>query len=88
MIVTLRCWVGDYEPGTVLDLEPRLGALLVSNRFAELAAGDGMPAEPPVKAPTLDELRSFAKARGVTTGEARRLWREDYDEATRGAARC
>ncbi len=88
MIITLRCWIGDYEPGEVLDVEPRLGALLVGNRFAELAAGEGMPVEPPAKAPTIDELRSYATARGVSTGEAKRLWREEYDEAMRGAARC
>lgn len=87
MNVTLRCWVGDYEPGTVLDLEPRLGALLVDGGFADPDGGPGLAPELPARAPTIGELRSYAQARGLTMAEAKRAWLEDY-EASKGAARC
>lgn len=77
MRVALLYPIGQHQPGETLDVDPRVGAVLVDGVLAVSVDDAGVPAIAQSRSPTLSQLRSFAVERGVDTSEARRLWADE-----------
>lgn len=73
MRVTLAYPYGGFRPDETINVDDALARRLVRDGLAR-------PAEPDpggIPAPTVDELRAYARARGLSAREARRQWAAD-----------
>jgi hypothetical protein len=71
--VTLAYPYGGFGPDETIDVDDTLGRRLVRE-------GRARPADPEsggIPAPTVDELRAYARARGLSVREARKRWAAD-----------
>lgn len=73
MRVTLAYPYGGFGPDETIDVADSLGRRLVRDGLARPADPDpdGLPA------PTVDEIRAYARARGLSVREARKQWAAD-----------
>lgn len=79
MRVTLAYPYDGHEPDETIDVDDELGRRLVREGRARLALRDA-PVESDsggIPAPTVDELRGYARARGLSVREARKQWAAD-----------
>lgn len=79
MRVTLAYPYGGFGPDETIDVDTDIGRRLVRDGLARPADSDP-PDEPDsggIPAPTVDEIRAYARARGLSVREARKRWAAD-----------
>jgi hypothetical protein len=69
MRITMLWPFGRYQPGDVVDVDPRIASVMTAEAFARSAGTPEAPKAP--RSATLADLQAYAAANGCTLHEAR-----------------